>query len=35
MEMSGQISYAAATFPSDKELFVPIEYEPGLVPEPV
>jgi len=35
MEVSGQISYAATTFPSDKELPVHIEYEAGLAPEPV
>jgi hypothetical protein len=35
MEVSWQISYAATTFPSDKELLVPIEYEAGVAPEPV
>jgi hypothetical protein len=35
MEVSGQISYAATTFPPDKELFLPIEYEAWLAPEPV
>jgi hypothetical protein len=35
MEVSGQISYGATTFPSDKELLIPVEYEAGLAPEPV
>ena len=34
MEVSGQISYDAVTFPSDKKLLVPTEYEAGLAPEP-
>ena len=35
MEVSGQISYAATTFPSDKELLLPIEYKARLASEPV
>jgi hypothetical protein len=35
MEVNDHISYGATTFPPDKELFVPIEYEAGLATEPV
>jgi len=35
MEVRLQIYYAATTFPSDKGRLVPVEYEAGLVPNPV
>jgi len=35
MEVGGQISYAATTFSSDKNLLIHVEYEAGLTFEPV